>query len=97
MKRSQGYKSKGRNIFRKSPRERGMRSLGYLLTDYSLGDKVLISIDPSFHKGQPYKRYHGKSGIISERRGEAYVINVQDGGKMRQIIARAEHLKRQQI
>jgi len=74
-----------------------MRSLGYLLTDYSLGDKVLISIDPSFHKGQPYKRYHGKSGIISERRGKAYVINVQDGGKMRQIIAKAEHLKRQQI
>jgi len=95
MKRSQGYKSKGRNLFRKSPRERGMRPLGYLLTGYTLGDKVLISIDPSFHKGQPYKRYQGKSGIISEIRGRAYVIKVKDGGKTRQIIAKAEHLKRQ--
>ena len=72
-----------------------MRPLGYLLTGYTLGDKVLISIDPSFHKGQPYKRYHGKSGIISEIRGRAYVIKVKDGGKIRQIIAKAEHLKRQ--
>ena len=95
MKRSQGYKSKGRKLFRKSPRERGMRSLGYLLIDYSVGDKVLISIDPAFHKGQPYRRYHGKSGIISEVRGRAYVVEVKDGGKTRQIIANAEHLKRQ--
>jgi len=72
-----------------------MRPLGYLLTDYTLGDTVLISIDPSFHKGQPYKRYHGKSGIISEIRGRAYVIKVKDGGKTRQIIAKAEHIKRQ--
>ncbi len=93
MKRSKGYRSKTRSLLRKKPRERGLKPLGYLLREYKVGDKVVISIDPATHKGQPHRRYHGKIGTIMEKRGKAYVIAVRDGGKVRKIIALPEHIK----
>ncbi|RJX15986.1 50S ribosomal protein L21e [Candidatus Bathyarchaeota archaeon] len=93
MKRSKGYRSKTRSLLRKKPRERGLKPLGYLLREYKVGDKVVISIDPATHKGQPHRRYHGKIGTIMEKRGKAYVIAVRDGGKIRKIIALPEHIK----
>jgi len=95
MKRSKGYKSKTRQLLRKNRRKRGIKPLGYLLINYTKGDRVLISIDPSTAKGQPHRRYHGKTGTILEKRGRAYVVSVKDGGKIRPIIARPEHLKGQ--
>lgn len=82
-----------RSLLRKKPRERGLKPLGYLLVEYKIGDPVLISLDTSTHKGQPHRRYHGKLGIVTEKRGRAYVLSVQDGGKTRKIIALPEHLK----
>ncbi|RLI06098.1 50S ribosomal protein L21e [Candidatus Bathyarchaeota archaeon] len=93
MKRSKGYRSKTRSLLRKKPRERGLKPLGYLLIDYKIGDRVVISIDPSTHKGQPHRRYHGKMGTIIEKRGKAYVVAIQNGGKTRKIIALPEHFK----
>ncbi|RLG92615.1 MAG: 50S ribosomal protein L21e [Candidatus Hecatellales archaeon] len=93
MKRSKGYRSKTRSLLRKKPRERGLRPLGYLLREYKTGEKVVIYIDPATHKGQPHRRYHGKIGVVMEKRGRAYVVAVRDGGKTRKIIALPEHLK----
>ncbi|WP_309492860.1 50S ribosomal protein L21e [Candidatus Hecatella orcuttiae] len=91
--KSKGYRSRTRNLLRKPRRSRGLKPLGYLLRKYRTGDKVVLSIDPAVHKGQPHRRYHGKVGVILQQRGRAYVVQVQDGGKTRQIIARPEHLK----
>lgn len=91
--KSKGYRSRTRNLLRKTPRSRGLKPLGYLLRKYEAGDKVVLSIDSAVHKGQPHRRYHGKTGIILQQRGRAYVVQVQDGGKTRQIIALPEHLK----
>ena len=93
MRRSKGYRSMTRSLLRKKPREKGIKPLSYLLVEYKIGDPVLISLDAATHKGQPHRRYHGKLGVITERRGRAYVLNVQDGGKTRKIIAFPEHLK----
>ena len=82
-----------RSLLRKRPQEKGIRPLGYLLRVYNIGDPVLISLDAATHKGQPHRRYHGKLGTITEKRGRAYVLSVQDGGKTRTIIGLPEHLK----
>ncbi|MFH1328924.1 MAG: 50S ribosomal protein L21e [Candidatus Bathyarchaeota archaeon] len=97
MKRSQGYRSRTRRLLRKKPRERGIRPLGPLLRDYKAGDKVHIIIEPSEMKGQPHRRYHGRHGIILENRGRAYVVNVKDGNKAKQIIALPDHIRPFQI
>jgi len=54
---------------------------------------VTISINPSIQKGMPHRRYQGRVGMISEKRGRAYVIQVTTGKVPRQIIARPEHIQ----
>ena len=58
-----------------------------------MGERVVIDINPSIHKGMPHKRFHGKVGVVLERRGRAYVLKVGVGGKDKIVIARPEHLK----
>ncbi|HUK29227.1 MAG TPA: 50S ribosomal protein L21e [Candidatus Acidoferrales bacterium] len=92
MRRSKGYRSRTRKLFRKHPRERGKIGLSRILRTYEPGQKVTIIIEPSVHKGMPHRRYHGRVGVIHEKRGKAYVVHVTTGGQKRQIIARPEHL-----
>ena len=92
MKRSKGYRTKTRNILRRRPRDRGKIALGRLLIGYTPGQKVRISINPAVHKGMPHRRYHGRVGVVAEKRGRSYVIHVDIGKTPRIIIARPEHI-----
>jgi large subunit ribosomal protein L21e len=40
----------------------------------------------------PHKRYHGKVGVVKERRGRSYMVSVSAGNKEKSVIARPEHL-----
>ena len=93
MPRSKGFRRSSRSILRKKPRERGLQPIGRVLHDYKMGDKVVIKIDSSTHKGMPHPRYQGKIGVIEEKRGRAYVVKMVEGGKIRTIISRPEHIK----
>lgn len=90
---SHGYRRKTRALLRKGPRERGKSPLSRLLYDYKPGDKIVIDIDPSIHKGMPHHRYQGKVGIIIAKRGRAYEIEVRQGERLKEIIVRPEHIK----
>lgn len=93
MVRSKGFRRRTRSLLRKSPRNRGLQPLGGLLREYKLDDKVVVKINSSVHKGAPHRRYHGRIGRIVEKRGKAYVITIEDGGKNKTIIARPDHIK----
>ncbi|MEM1544937.1 MAG: 50S ribosomal protein L21e [Candidatus Methanomethylicia archaeon] len=92
VKRSLGYRSRSRSLLSKHPRQHGLRGLSTYLINYNIGDKVIIKIDPSTHKGAPHRRYHGKTGTIIGKRGRAYIVGIQVGSKFKKIIARCEHL-----
>ena len=93
MKKSKGYRAKTRSLLRRKPREKGKTGLSKVLYEYTSGEKVVVKIDPSIHKGMPHRRYHGRVGVISKKRGRAYVLNVTQGDATKQIIVRPEHLK----
>jgi len=93
MKHSKGFRSGTRQILRKRPRERGLPPLSRILYKYEIGEKAVIKIDPAIHKGMPHPRFHGKVGVIIEKRGRAYVLEIRDGNKLKKIIARPEHLR----
>ncbi len=93
MRHSKGPRSRTRKLLSKRCKERGLPPMSAILYQYGIGEKVVIKIDPSIHKGMPYKRFHGKVGEIIEKRGKAYVILVRDGGKYKKIIARPEHIR----
>ncbi|MDH5807301.1 MAG: 50S ribosomal protein L21e [Candidatus Methanomethylicaceae archaeon] len=91
MKHSLGYRNRTRKLLRKRIRERS-NPITRILMDYNIGDRVVIKIDPSFVKGMPHRRFHGKTGIIMGKRGRAYIIKVLMGGFEKTIITRPEHI-----
>jgi len=94
VRRSKGLRSKSRHVLQKKKRERGLSPITYALQEFSVGDKVNIVIDPSIHGGMPHHRFHGKTGDILERRGNAYMVKIRDGDKLKDIIVRPEHLRK---
>ncbi len=92
-RKAKGYRARTRSLLRKKPRERGKIGLSKVLHEYKPGEKVVINLDPSVHKGMPHRRYHGRTGVITDKRGRAYVIEVTQGDATKEIIARPEHLK----
>jgi len=92
MKKSKGYRAQTRSLLKRKPRERGKSGLSKILYDYKQGDRVVIKTDPSVHKGMPHRRYHGKIGVINDRRGKSYVIKVKQGDAVKEIIVRPEHI-----
>ncbi|MDI6819797.1 MAG: 50S ribosomal protein L21e [Candidatus Hodarchaeaceae archaeon] len=93
VKRSKGYRSKTRGKLHKRTRERGLSPTSRMIQDLKLGGEVTIILDPSVVKGQPHSRYHGKTGVIVEQRGRAYVVELRDGGSIKRVISRPEHLR----
>jgi large subunit ribosomal protein L21e len=77
----------------RKPRERGKTTLTKILHSYAAGEKVVVKIDPSVHKGMPHRRYQGKVGVIVRKRGRSYVVNVTQGDAVKEIIVRPEHLE----
>ncbi|MEF8873551.1 MAG: 50S ribosomal protein L21e [Candidatus Thermoplasmatota archaeon] len=94
MKRSKGTRQGTRKILRKDPTKRGLIPINKALQEFEEGEKVKIKIEPSVHKGQPHRRFHGEIGEIEGKQGDAFVVKVKDGGKTKKVITRAEHLER---
>jgi large subunit ribosomal protein L21e len=93
MRGSKGYRSGTRRLLKKEPRERGKIKLSKLLQEYQLGSRVVVKIDPSVQKGMPHRRYHGRIGTVTEKRGRSYVVTVSQGDAVKEIIVRPEHLE----
>ena len=72
-----------------------MTPITTLLRKFNEGESVHISVNPSQHKGQPYRRFHGKTGVIVAKQGRAYLVQIKDQNATKQVIVSAPHLKRQ--
>lgn len=59
---------------------------------FNVGDKVMIAPKAKF-KGLPHLRYSNRHGIIKERRGNGYLVEISDYKKKKGIIVGAVHLK----
>ncbi|RLF38964.1 MAG: 50S ribosomal protein L21e [Thermoplasmata archaeon] len=94
VKRSKGIRSKSRHILRKKTRERGLSPITRSLREFKEGEYVHIVLDPSIQKGMPHIRFHGYTGKIKGKQGEAYLVGIRDGGKQKTLIVRPEHLRR---
>lgn len=92
-KKSKGFRRRTRTLLKKKPRTRGKIGLSKILREYKPGQKVVVKINPSVHGGMPHRRYHGRIGIIANKKGRAYVVGVTQGKAVKEIIVRPEHLE----
>ena len=93
MRKSRGYRHGTRKLFRKRPRQRGIRPPDYILSTFSEGDIVDIIVDSSEHKGMPHRRFHGKTGVIKRIQGDAFVVEIKQGKAKKEVIANKPHLR----
>ncbi len=93
MKGSKGFRKGTRKKLRKKRRERGKFSISRFLAEYEEGTKVVISPEPSFHKGMPFRRFIGKIGTVIGRRGRSYIVKIRDGGKDKILFIHPAHLR----
>ena len=96
VKRSKGIRSKSRQILRKTPRDKGLKSITRALQEFVDGENVNIVIDPSIHKGMPSIRFQGYTGKIEGRQGNSYLVGINDGKKHKILVVKPDHLRRVQ-
>lgn len=87
--KSHGPRRRTREKFRKT----GRVSVNKLIKQFNIGEKVVINIESASLKGMPFKRFQGLIGKIVDKRGNAYIVEIKDGEKLKTVIANPEHLK----
>jgi len=89
--RKPGRRGKTRyKISKKGPKV----SVSDIMNTFEIGDRVQVVIDASYHSGLPHKSFHGLSGTISAKRGEAYEIELKQGKQDLTVVTTAVHIKK---
>lgn len=77
----------------KKIRTKGKIKLSKMFQEFKNGDSVVLnrelSLGCNFHR-----RINGRVGIITGKRGKAYIIKIKEYNKEKQIIANPVHLKK---
>ena len=95
MPSSSGPLSGNRNKLTNHPRERGTSPPQRAIQEFEPGEKVHLKLDPSVHEGRFPPRFGGHTGEILGTQGRAYRVEINDGGKAKEIVTVAAHLRRQ--
>ena len=91
VQKSKGPRRRTRNLLKIRAGEK--TPITRYLQEFEIGSKVLIDPTPSSLKGMPFRRFFGRAGTISEKRGKSYIVKIKDGKKEKELISRPEHLK----
>eukprot|EP00828_Plagiopyla_frontata_P046992 TRINITY_DN855_c0_g1_i2.p2 TRINITY_DN855_c0_g1~~TRINITY_DN855_c0_g1_i2.p2 ORF type:complete len:169 (+),score=17.10 TRINITY_DN855_c0_g1_i2:129-635(+) len=95
---TKGLKRGTRNKFARPFRYHGDTRIAKLLTKYRLGDYVDIKVNGAFHRGMPYKFYHGKTGKVFNinPRSLGVIVHKQVRNRLQEkrIHVRIEHLQK---
>ncbi|MGB9719382.1 MAG: 50S ribosomal protein L21e [Candidatus Anstonellales archaeon] len=90
MKRPRGALSKGTKKLKKTKRF----TAGDFNKTFKVGDRVAIHPKPYYKSGIPHHRYRGRNGVIIGKRGDAYEVEILDGGKKKHFIVLPLHIEK---
>ncbi|MEM0383885.1 MAG: 50S ribosomal protein L21e [Candidatus Caldarchaeum sp.] len=93
MATSRGFRRKSRGYLLKPRGSRSGPTPDIYLREYSVGDRVYITINPSVQKGSPHRRYHGRMGEVVEKRGRGYIVAVKVGNKEKKLSLLPDHIR----
>ena len=92
MAKTHGTRRKSRYKLKKTVREKGLSPISRAIQEFTEGDIVNIDLDPGVQNGMPHPKFQGRTGKVLSQRGRAYIVEVRDGGLMKEIIILPEHL-----
>src|SRR6266511_5545898 len=90
MPKSHGPRRKSRHVLKSNA---GSRGVSFLLTNYEVGDKVVINLDPREHKTMPHRRYQGRVGVIKSIGRRTLKVGVALANKPKILKTRFNHVK----
>jgi large subunit ribosomal protein L21e len=90
-----GVRSKTRSKYKKTKREKGRPTVNRMLQTFHIGDIVHVNVDPSLHRGMPFRRFVGKTGRIIGKQGSCYLVRIYDMHAEKNIVVHPVHLKLQ--
>ncbi len=90
VQRSKGLRRRTRRKLKRDMKDK--LTVTPYLQKFKRNDKVVISIDPSSHKGMPHPMFMGRIGKVVEKRGASYLVELKIGNMRKTIISRPEHL-----
>jgi large subunit ribosomal protein L21e len=89
-----GLRRKTRYKLKKPRRNKGKISMTRYFQDFSEGDRVNLIVEPAVQKGMYHPRFMGKSGFVTGKRGNCYLVEINDMGKHKTVVVHPVHLKR---
>ena len=69
------------------------KGLSHLLINYSVGDKVVVIIDPREHKTTPHRRFQGRVGYIKEVGKRTAKVAILVGDKQKFLQTKFNHIR----
>ncbi len=78
---------------RKKVRTRGKLQLSRYFQELKEGDRVSLIKEPSVKSSFP-ERLRGRTGLVVDKRGKAYIIKVKDQNKEKKFIIEPIHLRK---
>lgn len=89
VKRSKGTLSS----YTRKLKSKGKIGMTGIFKDFNANDKVVIDLKPGF-SGMPHPRYRGKHATVLKKQGNAYIVEIKDGKKIKTLISYPVHLKK---
>lgn len=91
VKSSKGFRRRTRN--RLSTKFRVKFKSEGAVKALAVNQRVVVRQNGSTSKGMPHPKYLGKIGMVTGKRGNAYIVKINIGKKQKEIIAAPQHLK----
>lgn len=85
---------KSRQKLSKNIRDRSKIRISSFLQTFSNGDRVALKAEPAYQKGQYFLRFHGKTGLVTGKRGDCYEVKIKDFKKEKMLVVHPVHLKK---
>jgi large subunit ribosomal protein L21e len=95
MPNSNGPQQGTRHKLQNDARERGTSPPQRAIQQFEPGDTVHLRLDPSVQEGRFHPRFNGETGSVLGQQGQAYRVEITDGGVEKTVITRPVHLTEQ--
>jgi large subunit ribosomal protein L21e len=80
-------------VRKKQIRARGKFSISQFFQKLKNGENVAVVVERTLATSFP-KRIQGRVGVVKEKRGRSYVVEIKDGNKLKEFIIAPIHLKK---
>lgn len=92
VQRIGGSKRKSKSIFKQYYKDKGKIPLSRYFQEFALGDKVALTANLVVKKGMYFRRFHGKIGHITGKKGFCYQVALKNGNKQKLFNIHPVHL-----